>query len=125
MQILPLKFIDSVGYGDIISRITTDADQLSDGLILGFSQFFTGIATILGTLIFMFKINPIITVAVVIMTPLSFFVAKFVSGRTYELFKKQAETRSRITSLAEEVIGNQNPCAPLGTKKRRSEGLTI
>ena len=114
MQILPLKFIDSVGYGDIISRITTDADQLSDGLILGFSQFFTGIATILGTLIFMFKINPIITAAVVIMTPLSFFVAKFVSGRTYELFKKQAETRSRITSLAEEVIGNQKPVRAFG-----------
>lgn len=117
MQILPLKFIDSVGYGDIISRITTDADQLSDGLILGFSQFFTGIATILGTLIFMFKINPIITAAVVIMTPLSFFVAKFVSGRTYELFKKQAETRSRITSLAEEVIGNQKPVRAFGYEK--------
>lgn len=114
MQKLPLKFIDSVGYGDIISRITTDADQLSDGLILGFSQFFTGVATILGTLIFMFKINPIITAAVVVMTPLSFFVARFVSSHTYELFRQQTEIRSQITSLTEEIIGNQKPVRAFG-----------
>lgn len=114
MQKLPLKYIDSVGYGDIISRITTDADQVSDGLILGFSQFFTGVATILGTLVFMFKINPIITIAVVVMTPLSFFVARFVSSHTYELFRQQAEVRSKITALTEEVIGNRKPVRAFG-----------
>lgn len=126
MQKLPLKFIDSVGYGDIISRITTDADQLSDGLILGFSQFFTGVATILGTLIFMFKINPIITAAVVVMSPLSFFVARFVSSHTYELFRQQTEIRSQITSLTEEIIGNQKPVRAFGYEneaQRRFDGI--
>ena len=82
LQELPLRYIDSKSYGDIISRITTDADQLSDGLIMGFSQLFTGVATILGTLIFMFSVNIIISAAVVVITPLSFFVARFISSHS-------------------------------------------
>lgn len=114
LQEVPLKFIDSHNYGDIISRITTDADQLSDGLIMGFSQLFTGIATIIGTLIFMFSVNIVISAAVVIITPLSFFVARFVSKHTYDMFKAQTEIRSEITTLTEEIIGNQKPVRAFG-----------
>lgn len=114
LQNVPLRYIDSKNFGDIISRITTDADQLSDGLIMGFSQLFTGVATIIGTLIFMFSVNVIISLAVVIITPLSFFVARFVSSRTYKMFKKQTEIRSEITTLTEEIIGNQKPVRAFG-----------
>lgn len=117
LQNVPLKYIDSRNFGDIISRITTDADQLSDGLIMGFSQLFTGVATIIGTLIFMFSVNVIISLAVVVITPLSFFVAKFVSGHTYEMFKKQTEIRSEITTLTEEIIGNQKAVRAFGYEK--------
>ncbi len=114
LQELPLRYIDSNSYGDIISRITTDADQLSDGLIMGFSQLFTGVATILGTLIFMFSVNIIISAAVVVITPLSFFVARFISSHTYVMFRQQAEIRSEITALTEEIIGNQKPVRAFG-----------
>ena len=114
LQELPLRYIDSKSYGDIISRITTDADQLSDGLIMGFSQLFTGVATILGTLIFMFSVNIIISAAVVVITPLSFFVARFISSHTYVMFRQQAEIRSEITALTEEIIGNQKPVRAFG-----------
>lgn len=114
LQELPLRYIDSKSYGDIISRITTDADQLSDGLIMGFSQLFTGAATILGTLIFMFSVNIIISAAVVVITPLSFFVARFISSHTYVMFRQQAEIRSEITALTEEIIGNQKPVRAFG-----------
>ncbi|MGN0178883.1 MAG: ABC transporter ATP-binding protein [Monoglobaceae bacterium] len=117
LQELPLSYIDSKSYGDIISRITTDADQLSDGLIMGFSQLFTGVATILGTLIFMFSVNIIISAAVVVITPLSFFVARFISSHTYVMFRQQAEIRSEITVLTEEIIGNQKPVRAFGYEK--------
>lgn len=117
LQELPLSYIDSKSYGDIISRITTDADQLSDGLIMGFSQLFTGVATILGTLIFMFSVNIIISAAVVVITPLSFFVARFISSHTYVMFRQQAEIRSEITALTEEIIGNQKPVRAFGYEK--------
>lgn len=126
LQELPLKYIDSKNHGDIISRITTDADQLSDGLIMGFSQLFTGIATILGTLIFMFSVNVIISAAVVVITPLSFFVAKFVSKHTYDMFKAQTEIRSDITTLTEEIIGNQKPVRAFGYEEeaqKQFEGI--
>lgn len=117
LQQLPLKYIDSKGYGDIISRVTTDADQLSDGLIMGFSQLFTGVATIIGTLFFMLFTNAKITAAVVVITPLSFFVAKYISTHTYDMFKKQAEIRAEMTALTEEVIGNQKPVRAFGYEK--------
>lgn len=126
LQELPLKYIDSKNHGDIISRITTDADQLSDGLIMGFSQLFTGVATILGTLIFMFSVNVIISAAVVVITPLSFFVAKFVSRHTYDMFKAQTEIRSDITTLTEEIIGNQKPVRAFGYEEeaqKQFEGI--
>ncbi len=104
---LPVKYIDSNSHGGIISRIITDVDTFADGLLMGFTQVFTGIATIIGTLIFMALMNPIITVAVIVLTPLSLFAAKFISGRTYKLFKSQSEKRAAQTALTEEMITNQ------------------
>lgn len=117
MQELPLKYIDLMGSGDIVSRITTDADQLSDGLIMGFSQFFTGIATILGTLGFMLSVNVVISLAVVLITPLSFFVARFISKRTYDMFKRQAQVRGDMTSLVGEMVGNPALVRAFGYEK--------
>lgn len=107
IQALPLKFIDSHSYGEIVSRTIADVDQFADGLLMGFTQLFTGIVTILGTLIFMFTIHWQITLLVVIITPLSLVVANFIAKRTYDMFKLQSETRGEQTSLIEEIIGNQ------------------
>lgn len=107
LEQLPLRYLDSHPAGDILSRISTDADQFSDGLLMGFTQLFTGVLTILGTLIFMVLISPGITLLVVLITPLSFFVAGFVARRTYAMFKQQSETRAEMTSLVEELVGNQ------------------
>lgn len=104
---LPIKYIDSNAHGGIVSRIITDVDTFADGLLMGFTQVFTGIATIIGTLIFMALMNPIITVSVIVLTPLSLFAAKFISGRTYKLFKSQSEKRAAQTALTEEMITNQ------------------
>lgn len=104
---LPLKFIDSHESGEIVSRVIADADQFADGLLMGFTQFFTGITTIVGTLIFMLSINVSITIGVVILTPISLFVAKFISSKTYSMFKIQSETRGEQTSLINEIIGNE------------------
>lgn len=104
---LPIKYIDSNAHGGIVSRIITDVDTFADGLLMGFTQVFTGIATIIGTLIFMALMNPVITVAVIVLTPLSLFAAKFISGRTYKLFKNQSEKRAEQTALTEEMITNQ------------------
>lgn len=108
LQIVPLSYIDSHPHGDIISRMITDADQISDGLLMGFTQLFTGIVTILGTLCFMLSINPLITLIVVLITPLSFFVASFVAKHSFDMFRKQSEARGKMTSLTEEMIGNQH-----------------
>ncbi len=104
IQKFPLSYIDSNSTGDIISRVITDVDQFSDGLLLGFTQFFNGIMTIVGTLIFMLLINPIIALLVVLLTPLSLFVAGFIAKRTYSMFKLQSEIRSEQTSLIDEAL---------------------
>ncbi|MDW2798907.1 ABC transporter ATP-binding protein [Clostridium boliviensis] len=107
LESLPLKYIDSHAHGDIISRIIADIDQFSDGLLMGFTQLFTGVLTILGTLVFMFYINPLIGALVVLVTPLSLFVASFIAKRTYSMFRMQSQTRGVMTSLVEEMLGNQ------------------
>ncbi len=107
LQILPLKYLDAHPYGEIVSRIIADVDQFSDGLIMGFTQLFTGVITILGTLIFMFRENVAITLVVVCITPVSLFVAAFIAKRTYTMFKLQSETRGEQTALIDEMIGNQ------------------
>lgn len=106
IEILPLSYIDAHSHGEIVSRIIADVDQFAEGLLIGFTQLFTGIVTIIGTLIFMLTINVKITFIVVILTPLSLFVANFIAKRTYSMFKLQSETRGEQTSLIEEMIGN-------------------
>ena len=103
---LPLSYIDSHQSGAVVSRMISDVDQLAEGLLMGFTQFFTGIATIIGTLIFMLILSPLITVVVVVLTPLSLVVASFISKRTYALFKVQSEARAEQTSIINENIGN-------------------
>lgn len=107
LQKLPVGYIDANPYGDTISRIITDIDQFSDGLLMGFNQLFSGILTIVGTLIFMLTINVRITIIVVILTPLSLFIAGFIAKNTFQMFKKQSEARGNLTSLIDEMIGNQ------------------
>lgn len=104
---LPLSYIDAHPYGETVSRIIADVDQFADGLLLGFSQLFTGILTIIGTLVFMLSVNAPITLAVVILTPLSLFVARFIARRTHSMFARQGEDRAEQTSFVEEMIGNQ------------------
>ncbi len=106
IQSLPLSYLDKRTVGDTVSRVIADADQFTDGLLMGFSQFFTGILTILGTLCFMLTLNLPMTVWVVVATPLSLFVASFIARRTHSLFKKQSETRAEQTSLIDEMIGS-------------------
>lgn len=103
---LPLSYVDSHQSGEVVSRMISDVDQLAEGLLMGFTQFFTGIATIIGTLIFMLTLSPIITVVVVVLTPLSLVVAGFISKRTYSLFKVQSEARAKQTAIINETIGN-------------------
>ncbi len=107
LQKLPVSYLDSHPSGDILSRIIADADQLSDGLLMGFTQLFTGVVTILGTLMFMLRLNWRIALVVVVFTPLSLFTANFISKRTYAMFKKQSEARADQTALIDEMIGNQ------------------
>jgi len=118
---LPFRYLDSNPHGQIVSKIIADVDQFSDGLIMGFTQFFTGIATILGTLGFMFSINIGIAFAVVLLTPLSMFIANFIAKRTYNLFKAQAETRAEQTGLIDEMIGNQKVVQAYGQQERIKE----
>ena len=107
LEILPLKYIDSHAHGDIVSRIIADVDQFSDGLLMGFTQLFTGVMTIVGTLCFMISINWIIALVVVCITPVSLFVASFIARKTYSMFKKQAEIKGELTSLVNEMVENQ------------------
>ena len=107
IQILPLGYIDSKPSGDTVSRIISDADQFADGLLMGFTQLFTGVVTILGTLGFMISINFKISLVVVILTPLSLFVARFIAKRTHSMFSMQAKTRGEQTAFTEEMIGNK------------------
>ena len=105
LQELPLSYVDGHSSGDLISRIITDIDQFSDGLLLGFTQLFTGVATIAGTILFMLSINPWITLIVVILSPLSFVVADFISKKSFNMFKKQSETRGELTGFTNEMLG--------------------
>lgn len=107
MEHLPLSYIDSHSHGDMVSRIIADVDTFADGLLMGFTQLFTGIATIVGTLIFMLVIDVKITLVVVILTPLSLFVASFIAKKTYSMFQLQTKTRGEQTALIEEMVGNQ------------------
>ncbi len=107
LEKLPLKYIDAHPYGETVNKIISDVDQFTEGLLVGFTQFFIGIGTILGTLIFMLTINVWITLVVVVLTPISLFVAKFISSRTYSMFKLQSSTRGEQTALIDEMIGEQ------------------
>lgn len=117
LQTVPLKFIDSNRHGDILSRVITDVEQISDGLLMGFTQLFAGVITILGTIGFMLTIDFKITAIVVVLTPLSLFVASFIARRTYNMFKLQSETRGELTSLVEEMIANQKVVKAFGYEK--------
>lgn len=118
LQKLPLKYVDGHAYGETISRIITDVEQFSDGLLLGFSQLFTGIVTIIGTLVFMFSINVRISFIVIVITPVSLFVASFIAKNTYDLFRKQSEARAEMTSLVDEMVGNQKVVKAFGYEKK-------
>ena len=107
LQILPLKYMDNHPSGDIVSRVITDADQFADGLLMGFSQLFTGVVTILGTLVFMLSIHPGIALVVICLTPLSLLVANFIAKNTFSLFQVQSRTRGEQTAFIDEMIGNQ------------------
>lgn len=107
IQELPLKYLDGHSQGDIVSRVVADVDQFADGLLIGFTQLFTGVVTILGTLFFMLSVNVGITVVVVVITPVSLFVASFIAKKTFRMFKLQSETRGEQTNLINEMIGNQ------------------
>lgn len=107
LERLPLKYLDAHAYGEIVSRIITDVDQFADGLLMGFTQFFSGVLTIFGTLLFMLTISGSITIAVVVLTPISLFVAAFIAKKTFSMFKLQSETRGEQTSFIEEMVGNQ------------------
>ena len=107
IEVLPLSYIDAHSYGEIVSRVIADVDQFADGLLMGFTQFFSGVLTIVGTLAFMLSINIVITLIVVCITPLSFFVAGFIAKHTYSMFRLQSETRGKQTALIDEMIGGQ------------------
>lgn len=107
LEILPLKYMDTHAYGDVVSRVIADVDTFADGLLMGFTQLFTGVLTIFGTLGFMLVTNVPITLVVVCITPVSFLVARFIARKTYSMFKEQSETRGEQTSLVEEIVGNQ------------------
>lgn len=120
VQRVPLSYLDSHSTGDIVSRITTDTDVLSDGLLLGFTQLFSGIITVIVTLFFMFSKNVTVSFLVVVLTPLSFVVARFISSRSFNLFKKQSEVRGRQTGFIDEIVGNQKVVKAFGYEDRAS-----
>ena len=115
---LPISFIDSNPQGEIVSRIIADTDTFADGLLMGFTQLFTGVATIAGTIVFMLTMSYFITLAVVILTPISLFAAKFIATRTYSMFKKQSECRAEQTAYIDEMIQNQKTVKAFGYEKR-------
>ncbi|NBH72631.1 ABC transporter ATP-binding protein [Clostridiaceae bacterium] len=117
LEVLPLSYIDSHQYGDVISRIIADIDQFSEGLLMGFTQLFTGLLTIIGTLAFMLMVNPLITAVVVLVTPLSLFVASYIAKRTFAMFQLQSKTRGELTSLIDEMVGSQKVVQAFGYEK--------
>ena len=120
IQVLPLSYLDGHSTGDIISRIIADADILSDGMLLGFTQLFSGIITIIGTLVFMFSKNFWITLMVIVLTPISFGVAKFISSHSFQMFKNQSDARGRQTALIDEMVGNQKVVQAFGYEDKSS-----
>ncbi|MCI5883083.1 MAG: ABC transporter ATP-binding protein [Clostridiales bacterium] len=121
IQNLPLKYLDGHSHGEVVSRVIADVDQFADGLLMGFTQLFSGIITILGTLLFMLSVNVSITLVVVFITPVSLLVASFIAKRTYEMFKLQSQTRGEQTALIEEILGNQKVVKAFGYEKRAKE----
>ena len=121
LEIVPLKYIDGHSYGEVVSRVIADVDQFADGLLMGFTQLFTGVVTILGTLIIMLTINIGITAVVVCITPVSFLVAGFIAKKTYRMFKLQSETRGEQTALVDEMIGNQRVVQAFGYEEKAME----
>ncbi len=121
IEILPLKYIDSHSSGDMVSRVIADVDQFADGLLMGFTQLFTGVATIVGTFGFMLSVNVSITFVVVLITPVSFLVANFIAKRTFAMFRLQSETRGEQTGLIDEMIGNQKVVQAFGRAKELTE----
>ena len=118
---LPLSYLDSHSTGDVVQRVIADVDQLSDGLLLGFTQLFSGVITIVVTLIFMFSKNVEITLLVLILTPVSFLVAKFISSRSYAMFQKQTKTRGKQTALINEMVGNEKVVKAFGHEEEASK----
>ncbi len=121
LQILPLKYIDGHSQGEVVSRIIADVDQFADGLLMGFTQFFTGVVTIAGTLLFMLTIHPGITLVVIVITPVSLFVAAFIAKNTYDMFQLQSKTRGEQTALIDEMLGNQKVVQAFGREKKALE----
>jgi ATP-binding cassette subfamily B multidrug efflux pump len=121
IEILPLKYIDSRSYGEVVSRVIADVDQLADGLLMGFTQLFTGVITILGTLIIMLTIDAGITAVVVLLTPVSFLVANLIAKKTYRMFKLQSETRGEQTALIDEMVGSQRVVQAFGHEEKALE----
>lgn len=121
IEVLPLKYVDTHAPGEIVSRVIADADQFSDGLLMGFTQFFTGVITILGTLLFMLRVNMGITAVVVVITPLSFFVAGYIAKKTFTMFKLQSETRGEQTALIDEMISGQKVVQAFGREEQVME----
>lgn len=118
---VPAAYVDSHPAGDLISRIITDVEQFSDGLLMGFTQLFTGVLTIAGTIVFMLTIHPLITLVVVVLSPLSFGIAGFISKNTFQMFKKQSETRGELTSLTDEMLGNLKVVEAFGYQEKAQE----
>ncbi len=121
IEVLPLKYIDSRSYGEVVSRVIADVDQLADGLLMGFTQLFTGVITILGTLIIMLTIDAGITAVVVLLTPVSFLVANLIAKKTYRMFKLQSETRGEQTALIDEMVGSQRVVQAFGHEEKALE----
>ena len=121
IEILPLKYVDNHSSGDIVSRVIADVDQFADGLLMGFTQLFTGVLTILGTLFFMFSVNVTISIVVLLVTPISLFVAAFIAKRTYKIFRVQSETRGEETAYIDEMIGNQKVVQAFGREEKSLE----
>lgn len=121
IESLPFKYLDSHPHGETVSKVISDADQLADGLLMGFTQFFTGVVTIIGTLAFMLYINVWIALVVVVLTPMSFLIARFISKKTYDMFKLQSETRGEQTAFVDEMISNQKVTEAYGHRKQNIE----
>ena len=125
IQKLPLKYVASHQYGEVLSRVITDVDQFSDGLLMGFTQLFSGLLTIAGTLLFMFSINPVIAAIVVVLTPVSLFVAGFIAKKTFYMFKAQSEARGDMTSLVNEILENEKVVQAFGYEEEASRRFGI